>query len=82
MDDKDLTDNMFEWLLDWDGEERYSGQGNACIDCAYLGNGSLRALRGGSFSSFANGLLAAKRGNNGDRADPNDDFGIRCARNR
>jgi formylglycine-generating enzyme len=41
----DLTDDMWEWILDWGG--RYV---NPCMDCAYLTATSGRLFRGGTFN--------------------------------
>ena len=39
----DLSGNQWEWNMDWQ-----VGYTSPCTDCSYLGNGSLRVIRGGS----------------------------------
>lgn len=77
----DLAGNVWEWVLDWLDTGWYSGAGNPCSDCANVGEGSYRALRGGAYSFEAVTLRAATR--SADMPDVREPFiGVRCAYDR
>ncbi|HEY5920575.1 MAG TPA: SUMF1/EgtB/PvdO family nonheme iron enzyme [Kofleriaceae bacterium] len=70
----DLAGNTFERVLDWN-----AGYINPCNDCANLGPGTDRVLRGGSYSDPLSWLRTGER----DFDVPTtrfDNVGVRCAR--
>ncbi len=70
----DLLGNVFEWVLDYDGDLQLP-----CYNCALLDTGSQRVYRGGDYFS-AKSLLTNKRRRS---ASPNSRYqeaGFRCAR--
>ena len=86
----DLAGNVWEWTLDAaDGSALLPTEGAdpctpvgypvPCDDCAQLGLGSARVLRGGGFGIPQQGLLAALR-RGGDPGERHHVFGVRCAR--
>jgi formylglycine-generating enzyme len=70
----DLGGNVAEWNLDI--QAPYT---TPCDDCASLGAGPNRSIRGGGFNSDLTGLLAAGRDANTPDTR-NEIYGIRCAR--
>jgi formylglycine-generating enzyme required for sulfatase activity len=74
----DFAGNVWEWALDWLDSEWYSGNGSPCDDCARLGSGSYRVLRGGAYSFEEVTLRAATR--SGEMPLTRQPFiGVRCA---
>lgn len=70
----DLAGNVLEWTLDLSGNYV-----TPCVDCAQVGNGSARMIRGGAFNSDEIALRAGIRGS----TPPTNRyylFGVRCAR--
>lgn len=70
----DLAGNVWEWTLDWHGTYV-----TPCADCAQMGSGTVRVLRGGSHVSLAANLRAGFR----DYFTPANRYfhiGFRCAR--
>jgi formylglycine-generating enzyme required for sulfatase activity len=70
----DLGGNVAEWNLDV--QAPYPAP---CDDCASLGAGTNRSIRGGGFNSDLTGVLAAGRDANTPDTR-NEIYGIRCAR--
>jgi len=71
----DLGGNILEWTLDW-FETPYAVP---CVDCAALGVGKNRVLRGGSFEDDEAEMLASARDSN-TPPTRNESYGARCAR--
>ena len=69
----DLAGNVWEWTLDWSGTYVPS-----CADCAQVGSGTYRVIRGGGFNADAPRLRAGDR-SNGPPANRGG-IGVRCAR--
>ena len=73
----DLAGNLAEWTLDYWNGDTYP---NPCDDCAAVQTPSgTRVVRGGAFTSNADGLYTAVRANQ-DPLHRLNDVGIRCAR--
>ena len=70
----DLAGSDWEWSLD--GHAPYV---SPCNDCAFLGAATLRAVRGGDFSSDTSSLLPADR-STGTPQERFSGIGVRCAR--
>lgn len=70
----DLSGNMWESTLDWDGDYPVP-----CDDCAKLQRASLRMARGGGFKDGASELLSYRR-NHSAPHDRYSTLGVRCAR--
>jgi formylglycine-generating enzyme required for sulfatase activity len=71
----DLSGSMAEWNLDV-SQTPYP---MPCADCAALGGGPNRVVRGGGFMQDMTGVLAAGRDANVP-AYRNEEYGVRCAR--
>ena len=70
----DLAGSIWEWALDVD--QAYA---SPCVDCANLGTGSNRIIRGGGwFPVAAQQLTSFRNSKSPDLRDPG--IGIRCAR--
>ena len=75
---QDLAGSLWEWGLDVMDTSWYSGGGDPCEDCARLGSGSHRVLRGGAYSFEAVTLRAATR--SAEVPGARESFiGVRCA---
>ena len=70
----DLAGNVHEWTLDG-----YAPYGQPCADCAFLGSGFYRVIRGGYFYNFASYLVSANRSDDAPTVRSTC-IGFRCAR--
>jgi formylglycine-generating enzyme required for sulfatase activity len=70
----DLAGEVWQWNLDW-----YATYTTQCSDCADVGTGTNRVLRGGSFSYGPQDLLSAYRSADAPTLR-NNSYGVRCAR--
>lgn len=73
---RDLSGSVWEWTLDFYATPYPS----PCTDCANLGSGSNRVLRGGSFTSIPSDGMTTVRNASGVPAIRFPDTGFRCAR--
>lgn len=69
----DLAGSVYEWTLDF-----FAPYSEPCSDCAAIGSGGERVLRGGSFSQSASALLSSARYSFAPTAVLAD-VGLRCA---
>ena len=69
-----LSGDLFAWTLDG-----YAAFVSPCIDCAYLGSASARAIRGGGFAYDEASLLVRSRDSSA-AMSRNSNIGLRCAR--
>ncbi len=73
----DLGGSMWEWALDWYNDPYVA----ACEDCAAIGSGSSRVIRGGYFADPAALLFTSQRSHGVSPTAHIQTIGGRCARN-
>ncbi|WP_437775532.1 formylglycine-generating enzyme family protein [Sorangium sp. So ce1097] len=71
----DLAGNLWEWTLDYDGSYV-----DPCVDCANVGPGTARVIRGGSWWQPEAEHISTPHRSRYDPADLTDALGFRCAR--